>query len=75
MGKKIRIRDEQPGAYLLELINNFFGRIRNGKNSDPEWKKFGSGTRNAALACLWHICILMHSDSLAYTFLGLASCI
>ncbi len=63
MGKKsgsgsgLRIRDEQPGSYFLELRNNFFGlqyffdadpgsgmekiRIR-----DPGWKKFGSGIRD-----------------------------
>ncbi len=49
MGKKsgsksgIRIRDEQPGLYFLELRNNFLGLkclnsllwIRDGKNSDP----------------------------------------
>jgi hypothetical protein len=41
----IRIRDEQPRSYFLELRNHFFGlkylnslmRIR-----DPGWKKFGS---------------------------------
>jgi hypothetical protein len=40
---RIRIRDEQPGSYLRELRNNFFGLkylssltpIRDGKNSDP----------------------------------------
>jgi hypothetical protein len=61
MGKKsgIRIRDEQPGSYFLELRNHFMGlkifnlkyfnsfmRIRNGKNSDPGWKKVGSGIRD-----------------------------
>jgi hypothetical protein len=25
MGKKIRIRDKQPGSYFRELRNNFFG--------------------------------------------------
>jgi hypothetical protein len=53
MGKKvrIRIRDEQPRSYFLELRNHIFGLtvkylnygIRNGKNSDPGWKKVGSG--------------------------------
>jgi hypothetical protein len=52
MGKKsrngsgIRIQDEQPGSYFLELTNYFLGlkylnslmRIR-----DPGWKKFRSG--------------------------------
>jgi hypothetical protein len=40
---RIRIRDEQPGSYFLELRNHFLGlkyfnslmRIRDGKNSDP----------------------------------------
>jgi hypothetical protein len=51
-GKKfsIQIRDEQPGSYFRELRNIFFGlkylnslmRIRDGKNLDPGWKKFGS---------------------------------
>jgi hypothetical protein len=43
MGKKIRIRDEQPGPYFRELRNQIFGlkyvnslmRIRDGKNLDP----------------------------------------
>ncbi len=41
------IRDEQPGSYFPELRNHFLGlkdlnslmRIRDGKNSDPGWKK------------------------------------
>jgi hypothetical protein len=63
MGKKlgsesgIRIRDEQPGSYFLELRNHFLGlkyffvadpgswmekiRIR-----DPGWKEVGSGIRD-----------------------------
>ena len=59
-GKKvsIRIRDEQPGSYFLELRNNFFRffwglkylnsliRIRDGDSSDPGWKKVGSGIRD-----------------------------
>jgi hypothetical protein len=40
---RIRIRDEQPGSYFLELRNHFLGlkylnslmRIRDGKYSDP----------------------------------------
>jgi hypothetical protein len=59
MGKKIRIRDEQPGSYFRELRKIFLGLkylnslmrirdpesgIRYGKNSDPVWKKFGSAT-------------------------------
>jgi hypothetical protein len=42
-GSGIRIRDEQPGPYFLELKNHFYGlkyfnsfmRIRDGKSSDP----------------------------------------
>jgi hypothetical protein len=49
MGKKKRIRDEQPRSYFLELRNHFDGlkylnslmRIR-----DPGWKKVGSGIRD-----------------------------
>jgi hypothetical protein len=49
----IRIRDEQPGSYFLELRNQFFCffgglkyinsfmRIR-----DPGWRQFGSGIRD-----------------------------
>ncbi len=48
----IRIRDEQPGSYFLELRNHFFTflglkylnsllRIR-----DPGWRQFGSGIRD-----------------------------
>jgi hypothetical protein len=48
----IRIRDEQPGSYFLELRNHFFAflgfkylnslmRIR-----DPGWRQFGSGIRD-----------------------------
>ncbi len=50
---RIRIQDEQPGSCFQELRQFFFGlnteilwcgsRIRDGKNSDPGWKKFGSG--------------------------------
>ncbi len=60
-GKKvsIRIRDEQPGSYFLELRNHFFGflgvKILKFFDADPgsgmetvqiremEWKKVGSG--------------------------------
>jgi hypothetical protein len=45
-----RIRDEQPGSYFRELKKflglkclNYLMRIRDGNNSDPGWKKFGSG--------------------------------
>ncbi len=48
---RIRIQDEQPGSYLRELRNQFFGfkylnylmQIRDRKNSDPGLKTFGSG--------------------------------
>jgi hypothetical protein len=44
MGVK-KIRDEQPGSYFGELRNNFLENslIRDRKNSDPGWEKFGSG--------------------------------
>jgi hypothetical protein len=45
MGKKIRIRDEQPVSYFRQLRNNFWVKIleiRDGKSSNPGWKKFGS---------------------------------
>jgi hypothetical protein len=46
------IRDEEPGSYFREFKKQIFGlkylnslmRIRDGKHSDPGWKKFGSGT-------------------------------
>jgi hypothetical protein len=56
----LRIRILDPGLvtksgsrYFLELRNHFFGvkylnsfmRIRDGKNSDPGWRKVGSGIR------------------------------
>ncbi len=52
IGKKIRIRDAQPGSYFRELRNNFLGfiylnsllRIRDVKNSDPGWKKSNPGS-------------------------------
>ncbi len=45
------IQGEQPGSYFLEIIKHFFRlkylnslmRIRDGNNSDPGWKKVGSG--------------------------------
>jgi hypothetical protein len=48
---RIRIRDEQPEAYFRVLKKLFFENkilkfgsvIRDGKSSDPVWKKFGSG--------------------------------
>jgi hypothetical protein len=48
MGKKIRIRDEQPGSYFLELRNNFWVKILKFFDAarDPGWKKFGSGIRD-----------------------------
>jgi hypothetical protein len=59
MGKKvrIRIRDEQPVSYFLELRDLFLVKILksfdvdpgsgipDGKNSDPGWKRVGSGIR------------------------------
>jgi hypothetical protein len=53
----MRIRDEQPGSYFLELRNPFLVflvlkyqnslmRIRDGDSSSPGWKKVGSGIRN-----------------------------
>jgi hypothetical protein len=55
----IRIRDEQPGSYFLELRNHCFAflglkylnslkkiRDRDGDSSDPGWKKVGSGIRD-----------------------------
>jgi hypothetical protein len=38
----IRIRDEQPGSYFLELRNHFFG-VKTLKffYADPGWKKVG----------------------------------
>jgi hypothetical protein len=56
---RIRIPDEQPGSYFRkELKNNFLGLkylnsviwIRDGKKSDPGWKKVGSGIRNTEFA-------------------------
>jgi hypothetical protein len=55
---KIRIQDEQPRSYFRELRNYFWVKllkffdadpgsgIWDGKNSDPEWKKLGSGIRD-----------------------------
>jgi hypothetical protein len=43
---RIRIRDEQPGSYFLELRNQFF-RLKYlnylMRIPDPGWKKFGPG--------------------------------
>jgi hypothetical protein len=46
MGKK-----SGSGSYFLELRNHFLGlnslmRIRDGKKSDPGWKKVGTGIRD-----------------------------
>jgi hypothetical protein len=57
---RIRIRDEQPGTYFLELRNHFFGlkylislmRIRDPgwkKFVDPKWKKVGSGMEKSRI--------------------------
>jgi hypothetical protein len=35
MGKKIRIRDEQPGSYFLELRNHFIGNLLKFFDADP----------------------------------------
>jgi hypothetical protein len=54
-GIGIRIRDEQPGSYFLELRNHFFVffglkylnslmRIR-----DPGWRQFGSGMEKSQI--------------------------
>jgi hypothetical protein len=44
MGKKVRIRDEQPGAYFLELREPlFWEKILTFFDADPGWKKVGSG--------------------------------
>jgi hypothetical protein len=46
----IRIRDEQPGSYFLELRNHifaFFGvKILKFFDEDPGWRQFGSGIRD-----------------------------
>jgi hypothetical protein len=46
----IRIRDEQPGSYFLELRNHFFFAFLGVKIlkffdeiRDPGWRQFGSG--------------------------------
>jgi hypothetical protein len=40
---RIRIRDEQPGSYFLELGNHFWVKILKFFDEDPGWKKVGSG--------------------------------
>ncbi len=46
----IRIRDEQPGSYFLELRNHFFAflgvKILKFFDEDPGWRQFGSGIRD-----------------------------
>jgi hypothetical protein len=46
----IRIRDEQPGSYFLELRNLFFAfmgvKILTFFDQDPGWRQFGSGIRD-----------------------------
>jgi hypothetical protein len=46
----IRIRDEQPESYFLELRNHFFAffgvKILKFFAEDPGWKQFGSGIRD-----------------------------
>jgi hypothetical protein len=43
----IRIRDEQPGLYFLDLRNHFFAflgvKILEFFDEDPGWRQFGSG--------------------------------
>jgi hypothetical protein len=43
----IRIRDEQPGSYFLELRNHFYAflgvKILKFFDEDPGWRQFGSG--------------------------------
>jgi hypothetical protein len=43
----IRIRDEQPGSYFLELGKHFFAffgvKILKFFDEDPGWRQFGSG--------------------------------
>jgi hypothetical protein len=47
---RIRIRDEQPGSYFLELRNHFFGFLGVKRlkffDEDPGWRQFGSGIRD-----------------------------
>jgi hypothetical protein len=56
---RIRIRDEQPGIYFLELRNLFYwvkilkffdehpgSGMEKIRNRDPGWKKIGSGIRD-----------------------------
>jgi hypothetical protein len=52
-GSEIRIRDEQPGSYFLELRNHFFG-IRDGKNEEILQKIYLSF--KAKIICLWVSC-------------------
>jgi hypothetical protein len=46
---RIRIRDEQPGPYFIELRNHFFWvkipYLLKFFDADPGWKKFGSGMK------------------------------
>ncbi len=48
------IWNEQPGSYFLELRNHFLGlkylnSLMGIRDSDPGWKKFGSGNRDQGL--------------------------
>ncbi len=49
----IRIRDEQPGSYCLELRNHFFAvfgvKILKFFDEDPGWRQFGSGMENSRI--------------------------
>jgi hypothetical protein len=49
----IRIRDEQPGSYFLELKNHFFVflgvKILKFFDGDPGWRQFGSGMEKSRI--------------------------
>jgi hypothetical protein len=52
MGESIRIWDEQPGSYFLELRNHlaFFGvKILKFFEKDPGWRQFGSGMEKSQI--------------------------
>jgi hypothetical protein len=52
---RIRIRDEQPVSYSKSLETIFWIKILKLFDSDPGWKKFGSGIRDKhpGSATLW----------------------
>jgi hypothetical protein len=53
MGKKsgsgIRIWDEQPRSYFLELRNSLWAKILKFFDADPGWKKFGPGKEKSRI--------------------------